>query len=458
MGCATRDIKIMKKAFWITVTALMAVTMSSCSSLFTASTYESDDLYTTDNRIQIANRLKAQAEAEAAEAAARQAQWEARTAEAYANAAEAEYYAAINDEPNYVNIVADNYESAYARRLYGFNSATYNYPSSYFSLRYSDAMRYASAYDPAYYNIMVSGNQVWVEPRYVTSMFGSWGATNITYGIYSSPWNYGWYFNVDPFYYSWWGYPRYSWYDWNWNVCYNPHHYYDWWYGYPYYGYNHHHHYHPGHHYYPQRPPQHRPKPDGPTHNRPNHNLTTGSGGGAGRPVSNLNGTRDNSGSRYTSPTSNRNYGKVDNTTTRPGRGGSVSTGINSNSNYRVSNTKVDIPTTTAGGAASTTVRNNNTRNNGSAATTTTNASRSNNYRQGGSKSTQGSSSSSYRSSSSSNSSSSSYRNSSSSTHQSVTAGSSSSYRSNSSGSSSRSSSSSSSSSRSGGGSTSSRR
>ncbi len=474
----------MRRSLWIVAAVAIAVVMSSCSAMFNASSYGSNDLYNTNNRVQVANRLKAEAEAEAAEAAARQAQWEARTAQANAEAAEAEYYAAISESPDYINIVADDYDSAYARRLYGFNSPTYNYPSSYYSLLYSDAMRYASAYDPAYYNIMVSGNQVWVEPRYVTSMFGAWGATNVTYGIYSSPWNYGWCINVDPFYYSWWGYPRYSWYDWNWNVCYNRYHYYyDWW-GYPYYyGYHHHHHhYGPGHHYNPPRPPQHRPNHDGPGYrpnNRPNHGLTTGTGASAGRPIANLNGNRDNTGSRYTSPTTNRNYGKVETTigSGRPARGGSVSTGVNSNSNYRVSGTKIGVSTTTGG--VSTTVRDGGTRNNNSSVTTTINAGRSNNYRQGGTSSRSSSSSSSgtvsssggstsSKRSSGSSSSSSSYRSSSSSSSSSYrsSGSSSSSYRSSgsssssyrSSGSSSRSSSSSSSSSRSGGGSTSSRR
>ena len=153
----------MRRSLWITAAALVAMLMSSCSAMFNASSFGSNDLYNTDNRIQVANRLKAKAEAEAAEAAARQAQWEARTAQAYADAAEAEYYASINNEPNYVNIVADDYNSAYARRLYAFNSPTYNYPSTYYDLLTSSAMMYASAYDPAYYNIMVSGNQVWVE-------------------------------------------------------------------------------------------------------------------------------------------------------------------------------------------------------------------------------------------------------------------------------------------------------
>jgi hypothetical protein len=37
----------------------------------------------------------------------------------------------------------------------------------------------------------------------------------------NSPWYFGFGTGFyDPFYYSSWGFPRYSWYDWNWNVCY----------------------------------------------------------------------------------------------------------------------------------------------------------------------------------------------------------------------------------------------
>jgi uncharacterized membrane protein YgcG len=120
----------------------------------------------------------------------------------------------------YDSYLADNYESAYARRLLGFKSATYRMPSSYFNLRYGGDYMYVTAYDPAIYNVMVSGDQVWVEPRYITSMFGTWGATNATMLVHS-PWYYGWNSVVyNPWYYSSWGYPRYSWCDWNWNICY----------------------------------------------------------------------------------------------------------------------------------------------------------------------------------------------------------------------------------------------
>ena len=325
------------------------VMLASCSSLFMNSSLGSSDLYRTDNRVTVANRIKAEAEAERAEAEAREAQWAARQAEAEAERAEAEYYASLAEQ-NYQTIVANDYESAYARRLYGFNSPTYNLPSSYYDLYYNPAMQYATAYDPALYNIMVSGNQVWVEPKFITSMFGSWGATNVSFGIYSSPWNYGWNYRVDPFYYSCWGYPRYSWYDWNWTVCYNP-----WYYDSYYWSHYHNHYYHHYHnHYYPHkpsapRPPQHRPesRPE----SRPNHGyVTTGSGASSGPMVGNLNGGRGTTSSRYTSPTSDKNYGAT--TVTRPTGRGTVSTGVNSNSQYRGSatvNTNRGTTTTSSG-------------------------------------------------------------------------------------------------------------
>ena len=322
------------------------VMLTSCSSLFTTSSFGSNDLYRTDNRVVVANRIKAEAEAQRAEAEAREAQWAARQAELEAERAEAEYYASLA-EPSYQTIVANDYESAYARRLYGFNSDSYRLPSSYYSLSYNRAMQYATAYDPALYNIMVSGDQVWVEPKFITSMFGSWGATNVTFGIYSSPWTYGWGYRVDPFYYSCWGYPRYSWYDWNWTMCYNP------WYYDSCYWLHYHNHYYPHYHnhYHPHkpvapRPPQHRPNNphnNRPDNNRPNHGfVSTGSGASSGPISGNVNVGRENSGSRYTSPTSNKNFGAT--TVTRPTSGrGSVSTGVNSDSKYRENNSSTTV-------------------------------------------------------------------------------------------------------------------
>ena len=326
----------MRRYLMILGIAATSLLFGSCTALWNSASYGASDLYRTDNRTEVANRLKAQAEAERAEAEARRAQWEARLAEEEAARAERDYYASsyYDEEPSYLNIVADDYQSAYARRLYGFQSPSYRMPSSYYNLSANRALYYASAYDPAFYNVMVSGDQVWVEPKYITSMFGSWGAVNLSFGLYSSPWNFGWSFSTRPCYYSWWGYPHYSWYDWNWNLCYHGHHYhyYDWWWG-GYYPHHHHHGYHPA----PPRPPQHRPDHTRPGYNdnRPGHNLTTGSGASAGRPNENLNGNRVNTGNRYQSPTSNR-VESAANTTTRPsGNRGTVSTGIyNGSSNF----------------------------------------------------------------------------------------------------------------------------
>ncbi|HIY67782.1 MAG TPA: hypothetical protein H9828_00010 [Candidatus Alistipes intestinigallinarum] len=203
-----------------------------CSSLYQASAgYASDDLYAVHNRTEIARKQQAEAEAQRAAAAARKAEWEARIAEAEAAAAENRYYEYTSPDANpYESILADDYESAYARRLRGFESPTYKMPSSYLDARYSSAFTYASAYDPAFYNIVISGDQVWVEPKYITSMFGTWGGTVLcdpwyygwtrpwgpSFSFGSWGWSFGWNAWYNPWYYSWygpWG-PWYSsWYD-----------------------------------------------------------------------------------------------------------------------------------------------------------------------------------------------------------------------------------------------------
>lgn len=257
---------VMKRVVFIMI---LSVVLSSCSTFNSAMI--GDDLYTAHSRTEIAKRQMAEAEAARAEAEARQAAWEAKLAEARALAAENEFKgvtsnALVASSANpYDSVLADDYQSAYARRLYGFNSPSYRMPSSYYTYRYSDAYHYASAYDPAFYNIMVSGDQVWVEPKYITSMFGSWGAS-VVVPTYS--WYYGW---TRPSYMWWYGYPRYSWYDWCWGSCYDPYYGWSWgfgWGGYPYHpGYvppHHHHHYYPPHYgggsHRPNRPTvAHRP-------------------------------------------------------------------------------------------------------------------------------------------------------------------------------------------------------
>ena len=262
----------MRKIVTIALILVQVLLLSGCAAAWQNVSY-SDDLYSVHNKIAIAERQKAEAELAKAQYEAQQAQYEATLAKIKAEAAK--QGVAVGDDSAFNGfdaVLADSYESAYARRLYGFSSPTYRMPSSYYSLRYSDAFFYASAYDPAFYNIMISGDMVWVEPKYITSMFGSWGAVALpSYG-----WYYGW---NNPYYY--WNRPYYTW-SWSWN----------WGWGYPYYwGWAY-----PYHHYYPHRPPYHRPPHNRPPysgsgsvgstghhHNRPG--MVVGRNPGASRPV-----------------------------------------------------------------------------------------------------------------------------------------------------------------------------
>lgn len=277
----------MKRLNYILVVFSALVLMSGCSAAYYSSVNAGDGMYGVHDKIAIANQQRERAELQRAEAEARRAEWEAKLAEAQAKAAEEEYLSSLG----YSDVVADTYESAYARRLNGFRSPTYRLPSSYYNFRYGGAYNYVTAYDPALYNIMVSGDQVWVEPKYISSMFGTWGATNVTFAV--GNWYFGW---SSPYLYNygaWWGYPHYSWWDWNWNVCYNP--YYNWW-GYGWGPSWHHHHYHPhwgwGPGYYPPHHGVGRP---------PHHNS-----GHGGRPPH-----REQIVNRpsYTSPSSGKSYG-----------------------------------------------------------------------------------------------------------------------------------------------------
>lgn len=205
---------------------LLASVATGCSSSFyREASYSSDDLYGLHDRKSIAEEQQARAEVRRAEAEARRAQWEALLAEAEAADAEAAYY----DSNPYEDVLADTYESAYARRLRGFESPTYRMPSSYYNLCYSGEFTYLTAYDPAFYNIMVSGDEVWVEPKYITSMFGTWGATPY-YGNWYYGWDYYW-----PYRYGWWGwgYPSFAIGSWGWSFGFYP--WYNPWYRYGWY-------------------------------------------------------------------------------------------------------------------------------------------------------------------------------------------------------------------------------
>ena len=184
---------------------LLASVATGCSSSFyREASYSSDDLYGLHDRKSIAEEQQARANR---------------------HEQQRRHY----DSNPYEDVLADTYESAYARRLRGFESPTYRMPSSYYNLCYSGEFTYLTAYDPAFYNIMVSGDEVWVEPKYITSMFGTWGATPY-YGNWYYGWDYYW-----PYRYGWWGwgYPSFAIGSWGWSFGFYP--WYNPWYRYGWY-------------------------------------------------------------------------------------------------------------------------------------------------------------------------------------------------------------------------------
>ena len=264
----TKTEKIMRKVSKIL--AMMAlgatfVTLQSCTSMMLSATssYVGDDMYVTHDRAAIQSRIAREQEAARKAEEARIAQMEALVAAADADAEIDAILGVGSGSNSYDSILADDYESAYERRLRGFSSSTYNMPSSYYNYRTSDAYFYASSYDPAFYNVMVMGDQVWVEPRYITSMFGTWGMPSLALTLSITPYGVGydsWYWNnvrwrtwyMDPWY-------RPYYYHFGWN---DPWMWYD-----PWPGYRPHH---PPHHHRPSRPAiggSHRPPRPAISHN-----------------------------------------------------------------------------------------------------------------------------------------------------------------------------------------------
>ena len=212
--------------FFCSFALLTAAILSGCTSALYVG-YGNDDLYGVHDRVAIANAEARQAEIEKAEAEARQAKYEALMAQMEADNLEDEYYSrSSGDAIDYQSVVEDTYEGAYERRLRGFNSATYRLPSSYYNYRYGSSYTYVSAYDPAVYNVIVMGDEVWVEPKYITAMFGNWGTVvNFSFGV-ANPWSYyysPWYYPASWYWYGcspWWYHSVWDW-GWTWNwPCY----------------------------------------------------------------------------------------------------------------------------------------------------------------------------------------------------------------------------------------------
>jgi hypothetical protein len=88
-------------------------------------------------------------------------------------------YEAEDTNP-YSRILSDSYEESYERRLRGLEDPQYRIEN--WSVYYSDDYRYAQAYDPSFYKVVVMGSNVWVEPWYVYNSFG-WPRSSLYFGF-----------------------------------------------------------------------------------------------------------------------------------------------------------------------------------------------------------------------------------------------------------------------------------
>lgn len=224
-----------------------AVATAGCSSSMysSSSPVASDDLYAThDRKALMEAEIERRAQEIAAEKAARAAA-EAQREEAARQLAEYRE----SEDAQYDGILSDGYADSYEKRLRGFTPSEDEEPAP--------KTVYVSAYEPAYFNVTVIGDQVWVEPKYVSSLYGTWGSSvTVNLGLWGwgyPSWSWGWnwapyswyarwgwgpYYGWGyPYYASWgwgWGYPYY--YGWGWGGYYPHHH---WGGGGPHYGYNH---------------------------------------------------------------------------------------------------------------------------------------------------------------------------------------------------------------------------
>ena len=195
---------------------LAALSLGGCSTpMFSSSSVPTDDLYATHNTLAI---KQAELDRREQQLAAREAELKRQE-----EVGQVVYQAHNESENPYEDILSDNYRESYEHRLKGMSSGTYKLSSSYSNVITSGKIHYLSAYDPAFYNVMVMGDEVWVEPKYISSMFGDWGSSsrlNVNINL-----NYGW-----GGYYPWryWGSPYDSWYTWGWNPYWGWDYYWGW--------------------------------------------------------------------------------------------------------------------------------------------------------------------------------------------------------------------------------------
>ncbi len=229
----------MKTKLQILSVALLGIILTSCSSsmnMSKSSGNSSDDIYYTPSKTQVSNISEKNQDIKRVDDTNQKQNEFAQLEDKYKKILASDstnidtvIYKAESSNP-YERILSDSYQESYERRLKGMQDPSYRLEglSTYYSSDYFNA----TTYDPAFYNVVVMGNQVWVEPWYISRMF-SWPQYHLNFGLgfefgYGNwnPWysyNYP-YYNLNSWYiwnpYSLWGYYKYSDFNYNYNNYY----------------------------------------------------------------------------------------------------------------------------------------------------------------------------------------------------------------------------------------------
>ncbi len=206
----------MKSKVKILSVAIVALLLGGCSTSMQfskASKHQGDDVYYNPSGNYADEVLKTEAPQKTNVKGFDLAELEKRYTEILSNdttgTVDTLIYKAEDSQNPYDRLLCQSYQDSYQRRLDASGSGYRSYSDYY------DDLWYASAYDPYFYNIVVYGGHVWVEPYYVSAMF-SWPYRYRRYGYWGySPWSFsfGWGYGYP--YYSYWGYP-YNYWGYNW--------------------------------------------------------------------------------------------------------------------------------------------------------------------------------------------------------------------------------------------------
>jgi len=160
-------------------TVLMMGMLSGCSSSFflTSNSTAVDDLYFNPDKQYVASASGNEAVSTDPRIAELQRRMNSKLEDT--TAISDTVYVEEKDTNPYNNILVDSYDESLQRRLAARADLSFDYNS------YNDALFYASAYDPSFYNVIIVGSHVWVEPRWIGS---SW---NFPHYAFSMGYGYG---------------------------------------------------------------------------------------------------------------------------------------------------------------------------------------------------------------------------------------------------------------------------